>query len=1129
MSIVDRILNQQNSEEMLRRALERIIQLYTDKSHFVYELLQNAEDANATIIKFIQYDDRLEVLHNGKPFTDANLQGLCDIGKSDKIKNLNQIGEFGVGFKSVFGICEVVRLYSAPGHYTNNDCSEAEAFAVEITDFTHPRAIEQEELPQEYTTKFVLPYCVGKSFSGYKTEKDLKNKVAMRLQDLGITTLLFMKHLTEISYEIKIDSKDICGTYILDSKNLSDTCKYVSAIGEAKNNAQIKSGEVLSYLKFSKLIDEDSDRTVDIAFPVNKKNDGTYECIKSKFPFISVYFPTETESKIDFIVQGPYRTTPNRSSIPADDSDNIHLVNRTTELLRESLYELKRLKILNMSFIRCLPLDKNVFSSYGLFYSLYEATAEMLIEEEYLPCKSGRYTSAKNARLARREDIAELFPDELLTELINDNSEYHWLPTNITEYNREYNYDKLYKYLTNELKIEVIRPESLRSFFNRNKGFLLRRNDDWFVGLYDLFVNIPAEFAPSNIGSNYLSCEIIKTSSGEIVAAYKKDGKNYMPNVFLKPDEGTTLDVKFVDALLYRRCRKFFDEVVRIQKPNEYQFFIEHIKKAYSNGITVDIKTHIHDVNLFIKYKNSGDEIKEIMENYLCLRCKTKTRDEFIKPYLRDVYISKTSENIDIEGYLSNLGLTAYFVDTDFYAQNGISVQQLAELNVKLTILMGVGDYYGCWENFSLVYLKEVLRYISSHPKAPDSMIKSQTIFKILQKYESKLADERYLDGRSETPYRTALIVRHLVGDIYFEWNGRWLFNDKNEVVSQKSITKRALNTNIYGKLQSDSKLYQLLRFKESELDEREKAEKEYDAIPQDKRELFFEIECQRRGITAKDIQVYTASQSSDNEDIEQIYNFPVVKVKNWITLRKHATEMFIWAAPVKYEKIVRSIRTSKHSDETKGYIQSMYKYENTNRYACQMCHEVVSDVKVAQLFKKPPKVELDPMNLCLCPNCFAKYVHIRNNDTLNEELKAELYNMSESYITEDDYVKIHIETSELWFTQIHAAEIHELLVLAKNVEDCEGTSPKQSSPIADQEVVDLYKSNLIKKYEGMIGKKVKYRTNKYGKDNIETARVKSVNCKVITLEFLTGDRSGREIDVSIQIADEKNLIEEIK
>ncbi len=1136
MDIIEQVIEQQDSEGMLRRALERIIQLYTDKSHFIYELLQNAEDAGATVVKFVQFDDRLEVLHNGKPFTVVNLQGLCDIGKSDKGENLNQIGEFGVGFKSVFGICEVVKLYSAPGHYKGNDCPDTEPFAVEIVDFTHPKKINQIELPSEYTTKFVLPYCAGKTFSGFKTDSDLRDTVAKRLKDLGITTLLFMKHLTEISYEIKIDANTVSGTYILESKDLSNTCKYVSAIGESKKaNGQTQGEEIVSYLKFSKLIDNNSSRTVDIAFPVVKKDNGDYECIKSKSPFVSVYFPTETESKVDFIVQGPYRTTPNRSSIPADDIDNIRLAQKTTELLRESLAELKRLKILNMSFIRCLPLDKSVFFSYKLFEPLYTTVVKMLVEEEYLPCKSSGYVSAKKARLARREDIAELFSDKLLSELINDNTSYYWLPTNITENNKEYNYDKLYKYLTTELKVEVVRPESLRLLFNRNKEFLTQRNNDWLTGLYNLLTSIPAEFSKGGAGLNYLSCEIIKTSSGEFVAPYKKtDAKSFMPNVFLPVDKDDALNVNFIDMSLYQRCRKFFDEVVCIQKPNEYQFFIEYIKKAYSNPATLDLEKHIKDIKLFIKYKNHpeySDEMKEIMRNYLVLRCKTANGTKLINPYLMSVYIPKSDDGTDIEAYLSNLSSMVYFVDAEFYSLHSVAIQQLYELAVIPTILTGNNTYtYGnnIWEQFSLIYIKDVLKYISTHPKAPDAIIKSQIIFRILQKNEAQLADTGYLEGYSEKPSKVALIVRYLTGDMYFDWNGKWLFTDTNELVSQKAITKRALSTSIYGKLLRDSKLYELLFFKEGELDEQEKAEKEYDAIPQDKRDLYFEIELRRRyGITPRDIHTYVFPQSPDEEDtFEQTYEFPIVKVKNWVTLKKHATEMFAWAAPVKYEKIVKSIRTSKHAEETRGYLQNMYRYDNAYKFACQMCHDAVGDIKATQLFNKP-ELELDPMNLCLCPNCAARYVHIRNDEALAKELETELFHLSESYITENSQVKIHIKDFELWFTQTHAAEIHELLVLSKTVRDCDKTVTQHSEPVEDQEAVDLYESCIKSKYEALIGKKVKYKTKDGYKVVIETVIIKSANNKLITLEFLTGSRAGKVVDVSVPLVEANNLIEE--
>ena len=80
MAIADQVLQRQDKDGMLRRALERIIQLYTDKSHFVYELLQHAEDAGASKLKFEQYGNRLVVLPDGHPFTRENMIGLVSCG-----------------------------------------------------------------------------------------------------------------------------------------------------------------------------------------------------------------------------------------------------------------------------------------------------------------------------------------------------------------------------------------------------------------------------------------------------------------------------------------------------------------------------------------------------------------------------------------------------------------------------------------------------------------------------------------------------------------------------------------------------------------------------------------------------------------------------------------------------------------------------------------------------------------------------------------------------------------------------------------------------------------------------------------------------------------------------------------
>ena len=370
-SIADRIITSQDKDGMLRRALERIIQLYTDKSHFVYELLQNAEDAGATCIRFDQYDDRLEVLHDGKPFTSENLQGLCDIGKSDKVDNLNQIGEFGVGFKSVFSICEKVLLYSVPSNYQRGEIGDAVPFAVRISDFTKPEDIEEEFLDFPYTTKFIFPYAVGNSYSGYETIDFLRYSLAKKLQNLGVTTLLFMNHLEVIEYKINVKNNVTEGSYLLEKEEINDHCSYIQAIGTSAGGQS--TDDAIDYLKYSRHInDKESGRTVDIAFPVKKDDNGNYTFQAPQSPYVSVYFPTETESKLNFIVQGPYRTTPNRSSIPANDRDNIKLAHITSALLKDTIIEIRDSNQLNMSFLKLLPFSEEAFKNYDLFKPLYD-------------------------------------------------------------------------------------------------------------------------------------------------------------------------------------------------------------------------------------------------------------------------------------------------------------------------------------------------------------------------------------------------------------------------------------------------------------------------------------------------------------------------------------------------------------------------------------------------------------------------------------------------------------------------------------------------------------------------------------------------------------------------------------
>ena len=104
-NIAEQIKVKQNTYEMLQRALERIIQLYTDKSHFVYELLQNANDypveGKMVDVEFHITDNYLLFLHSGEKFNVRNISGICGINEKEKTANKKTIGYKGIGFKTV--------------------------------------------------------------------------------------------------------------------------------------------------------------------------------------------------------------------------------------------------------------------------------------------------------------------------------------------------------------------------------------------------------------------------------------------------------------------------------------------------------------------------------------------------------------------------------------------------------------------------------------------------------------------------------------------------------------------------------------------------------------------------------------------------------------------------------------------------------------------------------------------------------------------------------------------------------------------------------------------------------------------------------------------------------------------
>jgi len=171
-------------EKKIAKIVEDVLaKLYSSRTHFIYELLQNAEDAGASTIKFSLYPDRLEIRHNGRKFNEKDVIGICSIAESTKTDNLEQIGKFGIGFKSVYTYTKSPEIYSGD-----------ESFC--ITNYISPNKIKMiDNLGVD--TIIVLP------FNNLKTPCEIAfNEIQNKLKELEHNVLLFINNIKEINFMI---------------------------------------------------------------------------------------------------------------------------------------------------------------------------------------------------------------------------------------------------------------------------------------------------------------------------------------------------------------------------------------------------------------------------------------------------------------------------------------------------------------------------------------------------------------------------------------------------------------------------------------------------------------------------------------------------------------------------------------------------------------------------------------------------------------------------------------------------------------------------------------------------------------------------------------------------------------
>ena len=393
------------------RYLRFLKELSSDTTHFVYELIQNADDSKSQHLELQLSDNELFVWNDGCRFHEDNVRRICSIGESNK--DLTQIGTFGIGFKAVYAYTNLPEIYSGDERFR-------------IRDFTKPEGIDDmdarvAEQVDKGRTVFRLPF---KDKLRQEDIVPLKN----RIRNLEKRAMLFLRHLKTVKWR---DERDVQTGFYSCHRRPHDKIQNASEVELiAFMNGDNQPSE--TFLVFRKEVqppqeviadllrraedDEERDRIqqsekeqqpIEVAF---KLSDGQITVPDSCVLF--AYLPTEKETHLRFLIQARYQTTPARDNIKVEDPWNKWLVQETANFLPEVLEQLKVGGLLEPAFFNVLPLEEDDVPM--VFTPISESLRTAMKTRPFVPAQDGGYVKAESVFYPRTERLRELIESSCL-------------------------------------------------------------------------------------------------------------------------------------------------------------------------------------------------------------------------------------------------------------------------------------------------------------------------------------------------------------------------------------------------------------------------------------------------------------------------------------------------------------------------------------------------------------------------------------------------------------------------------------------------------------------------------------------------------------------------------------------
>lgn len=345
-----------------------VAEIYPEEAHFIYELLQNAEDAQATKVRFEINPDKLVFSHNGtRLFSLQDIDSITNIAKSTKSDNYIQAGKFGIGFKSVYVFTDT------PYIYCDSVCFKIEKLLL-------PTVIPDLPKRERGWTVFHFPFKESKTDS-----EEVLELIKNSFRELKPSTLMFLNSIYSVEYSY--DSN----RYKLESFRNENLV--IITLSDNENNV-IQTNAALKFSRVSTL--NGKAIYVDIAFPIKQKNDMTdWSFVKGDDKVFITFLANNERSHLKFYINAPFGCTPSRDTINKFDHDNQKLIEELCILIKDSLSSLHKSHLLRDDFLELLPVSTEAVPEF--YQPIVRTIYKEFQNNKYLLSLDGKYIQPADA------------------------------------------------------------------------------------------------------------------------------------------------------------------------------------------------------------------------------------------------------------------------------------------------------------------------------------------------------------------------------------------------------------------------------------------------------------------------------------------------------------------------------------------------------------------------------------------------------------------------------------------------------------------------------------------------------------------------------------------------------------